>query len=90
MEELSVIKYHDRTKSFDEKGYLVSCTDWEEAIDLADRIEADLIVDEQSYEEYKKCAFCGNWTPRFELDQNKFCNKCVQALKSRGEYYESH
>ena len=37
-----------------------------------------------SWDVFKKCNFCGEWTPTTELNDEHICTYCEQAIKSHG------
>lgn len=59
----------------------------DEAIAFADENDCNLICEMGgSWDEYKKCEFCGDWGLIYEIDQNNgICERCSLALYSRGE-----
>ena len=58
----------------------------EEAIDYADAHGITFICEIGSaWEEFEKCAFCGDWVTSYEVDKDGFCERCMMALKSHGD-----
>lgn len=59
----------------------------EEAIEFADANGCELICEMGgSWDEYKKCEFCGEWDLAYTIDNNNgICDYCEMAIYSRGE-----
>lgn len=57
----------------------------EEAIEKADKVGAELITDNETWEEYLKCWFCNEWYPSCDIDKQGLCDRCKLAIWSRGE-----
>ena len=58
----------------------------EEAIEFAN--ENDLSVIQEiggSFTEYKKCGWCEEWVDSYELRKSWACDRCREAIGSRGE-----
>lgn len=59
---------------------------FEEAVQRADEVSnADIITDMETYTEYSRCEWCGEWVDTEETDADGYCERCIQAIKSRGE-----
>ena len=58
----------------------------EAAIEYADTHEVTYIYEiGGNWDEFEKCAFCGEWVASYELDKDGFCEMCLVALRSHGE-----
>lgn len=60
---------------------------FEEAEEFANANGCDLIAEiGGSWDEWKKCEFCGGWDLVYTIDNNNgICERCELALYSRGE-----
>lgn len=57
----------------------------EEAITFADAHEITIICEMGgNWDEFEKCEFCGEWFTSEELNEEKLCFYCEQAIKSHG------
>ena len=55
----------------------------EEAIEFADANECEVIAEiGGSWDEFKKCWFCGDWFTVGELISTGVCARCAQAIES--------
>ena len=58
----------------------------EEAEAFADEIGVDFISEiGGAFDEYIKCEFCGEWELSTSFDTSDFCERCREAIWSRGE-----
>lgn len=37
-----------------------------------------------AYDEYRKCAFCGEWFPVHDLNESGYCELCAVAIRDHG------
>jgi hypothetical protein len=83
-----VVKRYDENPpdGIDYKGLCIACDTFEEATQTADENDADYICEiGGSWDEYKKCWFCGEWVSIDCLNKNDLCDHCENYLISRGE-----
>lgn len=81
-----VVKRYELTPpdGIDYKGSCTYCETLEEAITEADNTEADFIYEiGESWDEFMKCEFCGEWVIVGELNNNNCCTRCQLAIWSR-------
>ena len=57
---------------------------FEEAVERAEDIKAEVIVDDNG-NEFMKCAFCEEWVDSREINEVGFCDRCEDYFRSRGE-----
>ena len=61
----------------------------EEAIDFVEKNNIDLICEiGESYTEYGKCAFCGEWVDITELNEEGDCPRCETAIRDHNGLWE--
>lgn len=71
----------------DYKGSYYAHDTLEEAIEHADANGINYIYEiGGNWEEYEKCAFCGEWYSSTELNEYGDCERCVQAMRDHGGY----
>ena len=59
----------------------------EKAIEYAEQNGLNFVAEiGGSWDEFEKCAFCGEWYTTSELNEYGDCERCVQAMKDHGGY----
>lgn len=59
----------------------------ETAIDFADAHGIELICEiGGSFDEWQKCAFCGEWFLAYTLNEHGDCERCAVAIRDHGGY----
>lgn len=71
-----------------EKCSVTEWNDFESATEYADEaVESGHKVTIYSgYDEFKKCAFCGEWFTKYELNEHGDCSRCEVAIRDHGGY----
>ena len=54
----------------------------EEATDYAEKNGYTMIF--SGYDEYEKCAFCGEWCDTSEMNVENYCDRCQIAIEDHG------
>ena len=68
------------------KGEIIAFEDFDEAVAFANENDVDLISEiGGSWDDFRKCWFCGEWVPESDLNKNDLCYHCESYLISRGE-----
>lgn len=82
------MKYSDYYYEIDDSnGGVIAFEELEDAIEYADKHGATMISEiGGAYDDYEKCAFCGEWVDCCELNEWGDCSRCEQAIKDHGGY----
>ena len=86
MHYYEVVKRDDLAPSdgVDWKGACYACDTFDEAVQIAESVGAELISEiGGSWEEFAKCWFCEEWQPITEINNNGCCDRCARAIWSR-------
>lgn len=72
-------------------GEKCSVTEWDtidKAIEYADEAveNGHDVTIYHGFDEWKKCAFCGEWFLKGELNEHGDCERCEQAIRDHGGY----
>lgn len=62
--------------------------DFDEAVEYADQMveRGNEVTIYSGYDDFKKCAFCGEWYPKYELNEHGDCERCEVAIRDHGGY----
>ena len=78
MKKYEVYYHEEGQECFD------SFDSFEEAVERAEKVNAETIVDDNGIE-FMKCAFCEEWVDSREINEAGFCDRCEDYFRSRGE-----